>query len=134
MSKLLSALLLLLLISCTAKIHYVGQRNRPTTHVDVYVTEAAILKNFVITGQGYLNYRAVFMRPDKIQALAEKKARENGADGIVLSDYYIPNTGQAINTVYRTDTIEKGIISTGSTTITPISTSGLRVYFIKYQN
>lgn len=132
MSKLLPAVLSLFLISCSAKIHYVGQRSTPTTHVDVFVTEAAIPKNFVITGQGYLNYRAAFMRPHKIQALAEKKGRENGADGIVISDYYIPNTGQSINTVYRTDTVGRGVISTGSTTITPISTSGYRVYFIRY--
>jgi hypothetical protein len=120
--------------SCAAKIHYVGQRNAPSLHTDVYVTETAIQKKFVITGQGYLNLWAARLRPDKIQALAEKRALENGADAVLITDYYIPNNGQAINTVYRTDTVERGIISTGNTTITPLSSSGYKVYFIKYLN
>jgi hypothetical protein len=134
MRRILQSALPLFFISCTAKIHYVGQRSTPTKRVDVFVTEAAIQKKFAIAGQGYLNLKAAHMRPDKIQALAEKKAAENGADAILITDYYIPNTGQAINTLYRTDTIERGVISTGSTTITPLSTSGYRIYFIKYLN
>lgn len=121
-------------MSCAAKIHYVGQKNAPGSRVDVFVSEAAIKRNFVIAGQGYLNYKAQFMRPDRLQALAEKKALENGADGIIITDYFIPNSGQSINSVYRTDTVERGIISTGTTTITPVSTSGYRIYFIKYLN
>lgn len=134
MLKILLIALPFILLSCTAKIHYVGQRNTPTKRTDVFVTETAIQKKYIIAGQGYLNFKAAHLRPDKIQALAEKKAAENGADAILITDYNIPNTGQVINTVYLTDTVERGVISTGSTTITPLSTSGYRIYFIKYLN
>jgi hypothetical protein len=134
MLKILPIALSCLFASCAAKIHYVGQKNSPSKKVDVFVSEASIQKKYIIAGQGYLNLWAARLRPDKIQALAEKKATENGANAILITDYYIPNTGQSINTVFRTDTVERGIISTGNTTITPQSTTGYRIYFIKYLN
>ncbi len=132
MLKILQTALIPLLLSSCSELHYVGQRNAPGTHADVYVTESAITKKYIIAGEGYLNFWAVRLRPDKIQALAEKTAEENGADGVIISSYLIPESGQAVNSVFRTDTLQRGVVTTASTTITPVASTGYRIYFIKY--
>ncbi len=134
MKKVYTPFFCILFFSCSAKIHFVGQQHPSTDKIDIYVTESAIKKQFVIAGQGYLNLWAARLKPDKIQALAEKQALQKGADGILITDYYIPQSGHAINTVLRTDTLSKSVITTGNTTITPLTTSGYRIFFIKYQN
>ncbi|MFM2339084.1 MAG: hypothetical protein RL115_2277 [Bacteroidota bacterium] len=134
MIKILPIVTCCFFVSCSAKIYYVGQQHNPSKKVDVFVTESSIQKKYIIVGQGYLNLWAAHLKPFKIEALAEKKATEKGADAILISDFYIPHSGQSIHTVYRTDTIQNALVSTESTTITPTSTAGYRIYFMKYLN
>lgn len=122
----------LVLISCTAKLRYVGQESPPTKQVDVYINENAITKKYTLVGQGYLNYWAQHTRKDKIQRIAENTARRKGADAIIISDYLIPVTGQTISSTYITDSIGKAAITTGNTTISPAFFSGIKIFFIKY--
>lgn len=124
-----------MLFSCTSKIHYVGQASPSTKKkVDVYISEGSIKRNYELIGQGYLNVWAAHSRPDKIQKLAEETARKKGADAVIISDFFIPNTGQSISSTYTTDSVGKGIITTGNTTISPLSSSGFRIFFVKYSN
>ena len=134
MKKIYSPFLFILLYSCSGKISYVGQAAAPTTRVDVYINEASIRRNYEFVGQGYLNIWAAHLKPDKIQKLVEQTAKKKGANAVIISDYYIPNTGQTINTTYKTDSVGKGTVTTGNTTVTPTSSSGFRVFFIKYIN
>jgi hypothetical protein len=122
----------IIFFSCTPKIHYVGQASPATKKVDVYVTENAIKKNYTLVGQGYLNVLAVHSRPDKIQRLAEQTAMKKGADGIIISDSYFLNGGQSITSTYLSDSLGKGVITTGNTTITPTSSIGFKIFFVKY--
>jgi hypothetical protein len=132
MKKIYLPVISILLFSCAPKIHYVGQVSPSTKKVDVYISESSIKKNYELIGQGYLNVWAAHSKPDKIQRLAEETAMKKGADAVIITDYYIPNTGQSITSTYLTDTVGKAIITTGNTTISPTSSSGFRIFFVKY--
>lgn len=132
MKKIYFSFFCLFFFSCASKIHYVGQASAPTKKVDVYISESSIKKNYELVGQGYLNVLAAHSRPDKIQKLAEETAMKKGADAIIISDYLIPNTGQSISSTYKTDSVGKGIVTTGNTTISPASSTGFRIFFVKY--
>ncbi len=134
MKKIYFPLILILFYSCSGKISYIGQASAPTTRVDVYISEASIKKNYELIGQGYLNTWAARLKPDKIQKLAQQTAMKKGADAVIITDYFIPNTGQSICTIYKTDSVGKGTVTTGNTTINPTSSSGFRLFFVKYNN
>ena len=134
MRKIYIPLLSLLLFSCAAKIHYVGQISISTKNVDVYINESSIKRNYDLLGQGYLNIWAAHSKPEKIQKLAEEISMKKGADAVIITNYYIPNTAQSISSTYKTDSMGKGIITTGNTTISPLSSSGFRIFFVKYTN
>lgn len=120
------------LFSCSSKIRYIGQKFPETKNVDVFISENSIHKNYELVGQGYPNIFGMYSRPDKLQHLAEKLARKKGVDAVIISRYYLPNTGQSINSVYRTDSLGKTAITTGNTTISPLSSSGYTILFAKY--
>ncbi len=135
MRKIYSSFICVLLFSCTPKIHYVGQITPSTKkNVDVYISEGSIKRKYELIGQGYLNVWATHSKPDKIQKLAEETAKKKGADAILITNYFIPNTGQSISSTYITDSVGKGIITTGNTTISPITSSGFRIFFVRYNN
>lgn len=135
MRKIYSPFVCILFFSCASKIHYVGQVSPSTKKiVDVYISEGSIKRNYELIGQGYLNVWAARLKPDKIQKLAEETGMEKGADAIIITDYFIPNTGQSISSTYKTDSVGKAIITTGNTTISPLSSSGFRIFFVKYNN
>lgn len=132
MKKIYLPIICILLFSCAPKIHYVGQASPSTKKVDVYISESSIKRNYELIGQGYLNVWAAHSKPNKIQRLAEETAMKKGADAVIITDYYIPNTGQSITSTYLTDTVGKAIITTGNTAISPTSSSGFRILFVKY--
>jgi hypothetical protein len=132
MKKIYSPFFCILLFSCAPKIHYVGQASPATKKVDVYISESSIKKNYQLIGQGYLNIWAAHSKPDKIQKLAEETAMKKGADAIIITDYYYQTAGQSISSTYLTDSVGKGVITTGNTTISPMSFSGFRIFFVKY--
>ncbi len=134
MRKIYPPFLSILLFSCSAKIHYVGQASGTTKKVDVYINERSIKRNYDLLGQGYLNIWAAHSKPEKIQKLAEEISMKKGADAVIITNYYIPNTAQSISSTYKTDSMGKGIIITGNTTISPLSSSGFRIFFVKYTN
>ena len=134
MNKIYSLLICFTFFSCAAKIHYVGQASPSTENVDVYINESSIKKNYELIGQGYLNVWAAHSNPDKLQKLAEETAMKKGADAVIITDYFTPNTGQSISTIYKTDSVGKGVVTTGNTTISPTSSSGFRIFFVKYVN
>ena len=134
MRKIYIPLLSLLLFSCAAKIHYVGQISISTKNVDVYINESSIKRNYDLLGQGYLNVWAAHSKPDKIQKLAEETAMKKGADAVIITDYFSTRTGQSISSTYKSDSLGKGIITTENTTISPLYPGGFRVIFVKYSN
>ena len=125
-------LITLLFFSCSTVIKYVGSVNAPTSHVDVFVNEGAIKKNYDIIGKGYVHGIITNNRAEKIQRKAVEKAMQNGADAVLIQDYYVPNTGTSINTVLRSDSIAKGMVTVGNTSIQSTGSSGFNIQFLKY--
>jgi hypothetical protein len=123
----------ILFLSCSTKIRYVGNTYPATNKVEVFVTEKSIKQPFDYIGKGYV---AGFgpKNPEKIAAKSIQKARKMGADAILINDYYMPYTGTAINTVYTTDTVSRGIVRTGTTTVSPTVTTGYQILFVKYRS
>ncbi|MEO5945911.1 MAG: hypothetical protein ABIP79_03785 [Chitinophagaceae bacterium] len=123
-----------LFISCSSKLHYIGQKYSPVTNVEVFVAESSIKKPYTIIGKGYMSRFGFFNNPEKIQEKVLDKGRSIGADAVMIIDYYIPDTGgTVINTVVKTDSLGKGIITAGNTTITPTSSSGYSIIYVKYK-
>jgi hypothetical protein len=123
--------LLFFLTSCFAKIGYVGSSYTPTTNVDVFIDESSIKKTYDIVGKGYPRF--AFITPEQIQSKAVAKAKQKGVDAVLIKDYYIPATGANINTTVRTDSVGKGVVSVGNTSVTPTASSGFIVLFLKYK-
>ncbi|MCY7309372.1 MAG: hypothetical protein LH619_01215 [Chitinophagaceae bacterium] len=122
----------ILLISCSTKIRYIGKSLPPTKNVEVFIAEKSIKSHFDLIGKGYLS-KFGLSSPDKIQKKAEKLAREKGADAVLITDYYITNTEEVnISSIYRTDTTNHGIITTGNTTVKPSIATGYNILFLKY--
>lgn len=134
MQKLYFAVLFIL-SSCATRINYIGNTNSPTTHVDIYVTEKAIKKPYEVIGRGFL-FRGSFYRKfqETMQRKAIKKAKEIGADAVLFQEYALLVPGNNISSVFRTDTIQHGVITTGNTNISPTITSGFNISFLKYSN
>ena len=65
--------IILLFTSCSPGINYIGRSNAPTSHIDVYVNEAAIKKNYDIVGKGYVNGITFSKGAEKIQKKAIEK-------------------------------------------------------------
>ena len=132
MYKIYFSLIAILFLSCSTKIRYIGKSLPSTKNIEVFVTEQSIKHPYEYIGQGYIGRFGPHI-PDKIQQRAEKLGREKGADAVLITDYYIPNTGgyNALST-YRTDSVARGTITTGNTVVTPSTERGYRILFLKY--
>jgi hypothetical protein len=125
-------LLFFFLASCSTHVSYLGNTFEPTKHVDVFVDESAVKNRYDIVGKGYIQ-RNYFSSVESIQVKAVEKAKKNGADAILIKDYYVPNTGAAINSTTHTDSLGKGVITVGQTTVQQTGTTGFTVLFLKYR-
>ena len=123
------AVLLFSFISCT-RINYVGSSYKPTDKVEVFVDEGAIRKKYDIVGKGYITYAGVEPSPETVQSKAVQKAREKGADAVLIKDYYTPVSN--VNTTVRTDSTQKGVITVENTTMRQNSSPEFVVLFLKY--
>jgi hypothetical protein len=117
--------------SCSAGIRYTGTQFPQTKEVDVYVTESAIERPFTYMGKAYLTLGIA--NPEAIQRKSVKKAKEKGADAILLFDYPAPVTGINANSYYRSDSVGRSLITTGSTSVQQTSSQSFAIYFIKYK-
>ncbi len=126
-------LFIILFASCNTKIRYIGKSLPPTKDIEVFISDQSIKRPFEYIGQGYIGGFGLHSNQNKIQLKAEKLGQKKGADAVLITDYFIPNTGGTIITGrYITDSISGRTVTTGNTTISPISTSGYRILFLKY--
>ena len=132
MNKIYFSFSIILISSCTTTINYLGNSYTPTKDPDLYVTEKSIDRPYKIVGKGYPRFRFFGHSPEKIQHKALEKAKKKGADAVIIQDYYIPNTGASINSFYRSDSLGKGLITVGNSTVTNTGSSGFIIFFIKY--
>jgi hypothetical protein len=123
--------LILGIASCASRISYVGTAYSPTKKVDIFVDESAIKRTYSIVGKGYLRGNLALTSPEKVQSNAIVKAKEKGADAILLKDYYLPVGYNGIST-RQTDSAGKGSLTVGSSAVA-YPGSEFIVLFLKYQ-
>lgn len=120
--------------SCGLKVGYLGSTAAPTENVDVYVDASAIKRPYNIVGKGYIESIAnTRYTVRKLQAKAVEQARKNGADAVLFQDYFFQQQGSRFQSTTRTDTTERGEITSTNSVITPVFTSGRNILFLKYQ-
>ena len=126
--------LLFILSACTTQLNYLGTAYAPTEKVDVYVDQSAIDKPYRIIGKGFMkNSPHLNWTVEKMQQRAVEKAKQKGADAVLIYDYYILNPGTSINTVFHTDSIGMGVVSVGGSSVIQNSYSGFNIIFLKYE-
>ena len=128
MRKLYTPLFLLLFTSCGTQVKYLGSNYSTTENVDVFVTQSSVKKPFEIIGKGYVQHR-VGPEPsvETIQKKAVEKAKANGANAVVIEDYYLVDNTASVTT--KTDNSKK-IKTTESN---PAISSGFTILFLRYK-
>lgn len=118
-----------LLSSCmqlVTKVNYVGSSFPETSNVDVFVSESAVKKPYEVIGKGYVQNNLV--APEAIQRKAIAKGKKNGADGVIIEDYFIVDNTKSVTS--RTDS---SMIVRQSVSSNPTVGSGFNILFIKYK-
>ena len=89
---------LFLLLGC-ATINYIGDSYAPTQHVDLYFSEDDIKKEYVVVGQirATAQLDELIYSSDKFTQAILKKAREHGADGVVILSFEKVMTGTDVS-------------------------------------
>lgn len=129
------SMIAILSISCT-KIDYVGKSYSPTANVDIYFSLDDVKGAYEV--MGHLTATAgTFVSSEKMQEEILKKAREKGADAVVILglDHYVTEGGTSWSET--TDTKDTG---SGTRTTTSGSSSSnteemkeITARFIKYR-
>jgi len=134
MKTLYSAILLFITTSCSTKLHYVGNTYPANKEVEIFVDQATIKKSFDIIGKGYIKqgiYSANYIK--RIQPLALAKAKQKGADAVLIQDYDIPTAGTNVHSVFQMDSVGKNAITVGNTTVQQTRSQGFTILFLKYK-
>jgi len=108
--KSLKVLFPVLTILCgCATINYIGTSYPPTDNVDLYFSEADIEKEYRVVGRIVATADAdeMFYSSEKFTEAILKKAREKGADGVVISEFGNVATGVSESRERTEETKEK---------------------------
>jgi hypothetical protein len=135
MTKYYSLLFLILFSSCGSRLNYLGSSYAPSKQVDVFVDASAIKKSYTIIGKGYMEYGVGISSKSRIEKMQDKaiqKARSKGADAILFQDYYFKENGTSIQTVTKTDSVGKSLVSLQTESINPVISSRTEILFLKY--
>jgi hypothetical protein len=131
----LIALAVLLTVSCT-KIDYVGKSYAPTTNVDVFFSLDDVEGAYEV--MGHLTATAgTFVSSEKMQEKIMEKAREKGADAVVILglDHYIKEGGSSWSETTETTATTSGVqtTTTGSQSSNDEEMKEITARFIKYK-
>ena len=131
----LIALAVMLTGSCT-KIDYVGKSYAPTANVDVYFSLEDIKGNYEV--MGHLTATAgEFTSSEKMQEKIIEKAREKGADAVVILglDHYVKDGGTSWSETTETEHTGDGkkTTTTGSQSNNTEEMKEISARFIKYK-
>ena len=124
--------LFVLFVAACAKVDYIGQSYPPTTHVDLYFSEEDIRENYRTMGH-VIAQANEGISIERLQKKLEAKAREEGADGIVIYGFDRIQTGET--TTYNEETKqEEKRRSIAAITITSADEERqIKAIFIKYE-
>ena len=93
--------LFVLFVAACAKIDYIGQSYPPTTRVDLYFSEQDIRQDYQVMGH-VIAQANEGISVERLQKKLEARAREAGADGIVIHGFDRIQTGET--TTYNEET------------------------------
>ena len=136
----LLALFVLLVAACGQPVRYIGRSYPPTFHVDLYFSEEDITKDYQVMGRAVAEATEGYLSVEGLQEKLESKAREKGADGIIIYGFdriqkeaktrTAEKTVDAV-TVYGLEISPEKKITT--TTATTAEANQIKAIFIKYK-
>ena len=129
-------LIIAICLSACTKIDYIGEEYPATTHVDLFFAmedvtrEHKVMGNLIATADDGVS-------TEKMQKKIMEKARQKGADAVVITGFEKYQSGEA--TTYR-ETSEEGKTKKGTSKTTTTATSStsvnekkqIKAVFIKY--
>ena len=83
-------------------------------------------------GKGYVRMGTAFNSYESIQKKAVAKAKQKGADAILVEDYFVLSTDSDIATTFIKDS-SRSAISVGGVQAHPSIGSGFQILFIRYK-
>jgi len=122
----------LLLVAACAHVDYVGQTYPPTSRVDVFFAESEVPQEYKVMGKVVATANDL-VSAEKLQAKIVRKAREKGADAVVLTGLDRYKSGE--NTDYHETTEAKGRRTTthGHSSTSSEEKKEIQALFIKYR-
>lgn len=127
--------ILLMIVSCT-KIDYIGEEYPPTNHVDLFFSEDDVVQDYKVMGH-LVATAGDIVSAEKMQKKIMKKAREKGADGVIILGLERYQSGESTTYHETTETKEKkGKIKTKTKATSKTSTDEkkeIKATFIKYK-
>ncbi len=133
--RLVVVTLLLLIAGCT-KIDYVGEEYAPTSTVDLYFADADVGRDYKVMGH-LVATAGDIVSAEKMQKKVMQKAREKGADGVIILGLDRYTAGQSTNYSEKSVTEDKKnktqTTTTGSSSTSSEEKKEIRATFIKYK-
>ncbi len=124
--------LFVLFVAACAKIDYIGQSYQPTTHVDLYFSEEDIREDYQVMGH-VIAQANEGISIESLQKQLEAKAREKGADGIVIHGFDRIQTGETITYNEQSKRGEKKRSIAAITVTSADEERQVKAIFIKYE-
>lgn len=118
-------------MGCAPSINYLGEKYPATKKVQAFVSADRLPKEVIMIGQSQQFYSA-FLNTEKMQAKAEKKAMQVGADFILLTPWYssMP-AGANVNSQTRIDSVGKSQMVFTQTQVSPTFTNGCLINYYR---
>lgn len=129
---LIPALLAAVLIPACAHVDYVGRTYPPTSHVDLYFDEREVEAPYDVMGQVIARANDL-VSAEKLQSKMMDKAKEKGADAVVITGLDRYKTGES--TTYNESTKERKrrTETTVTETTTDTNEKQITALFLKYR-
>ena len=124
--------LFVLFVAACAKIDYIGQSYPPTTRVDLYFSEQDIRQDYQVMGH-VIAQANEGISVERLQKKLEARAREAGADGIVIHGFDRIQTGETTTYNEETRRDEKKHSIAAITITSAEEERQIRAMFIKYE-
>lgn len=132
MRKLISILVLLVLITGCTQIDYIGKEYPPTENIGLFFSEENIEHEYEIMGR-VVATAGDFVSSGKMQKSIMKKAREVGADAVVILGLERYQTGTSTSYTEETKDTRKGTKTTGHATSSTDEKKEVTALFVKYK-
>lgn len=115
-----------------SNLDYLGNSFPATDSVTVFVESSAIEKPYAVIGKGYIKSGTLGVVPVRyLQTESVAKAKQHGADAVLIQDYVLPVTG--LNTVTHTDSLGRETVTVGNTTVRQYGSQRFTILFLKYK-